>query len=546
MATPPGAAQRPHGTGGPARTAAREAVRGGTRRRERHLAEVPRSHEITMSWQALITEFFSSPRGRHAVLSRLRLPRHEDGTATCGKPAGTQEPLRGEPPATVTDVSAELLRFLPERPGGAWPARITVRPVALRGGVRWQFTLQFDDHQTHVNLPLEDAERACMHLLGRRYRDAHLFLPNEVVRLRFNRKGTCRVTRSPRRDGQGSPGRPPDRSAATGRGAACHTGTANREGQAVARRTVAPADASSGLAPTAAQAEAAFPHDRRRARLIPEGVPCPYLEALGVMTPAGRVRSAGRKKFRQINRYLEFVRDVLPQLPEGRPVRIVDFGCGKSYLTFALYDWLGNRLGRDVTVVGIDRKASVVQTCRELVERLGWTGLKFVHGDAASFEMSEPVDMVISLHACDTATDAALAQAIAWGASVVLAAPCCRHEIAAQWSEATYPPLTRYGILRERLASIVTDVLRALVLELCEYRTQVVEFVDLEHTPQNVLIRATRRTSPISAERRRELLGEYERTRRQWKIQRFALQRYLDEKHVTWPGGVPASASGGD
>ncbi|RMG39529.1 MAG: SAM-dependent methyltransferase, partial [Planctomycetota bacterium] len=451
-----------------------------------------------------------------------------------------EEPLPGAGPEQTDEPGfpAALARFLPGGASDAWPRRIAIRPVQLREGLRWQFTLQFDDRDVHVNLPCDEAREACMGLLGRFYRDAHLFLPDEVVRLKFNRRGECRVGRSVRDSGSIAP---PPRRPESGASAPAALEDASRAvaGESVpvpgAGRAAANgsgADASSVCVSPGDRSDPALAHDRQRTYVIPEGEPCAYLEALGVMTSSGRVRRAARKKFRQINRYLEFVRDVLPALPADRAVRIVDFGCGKSYLTFALYDLLHNRLGRDVSVIGIDRKASVVRTCRRLVEQLGWSGLRFVHGDAASFESGEPVDMVISLHACDTATDAALAQAIAWRASVILAAPCCRHEIAGQWDERTRPPLTRYGILRERLAAIVTDVLRALVLELCGYRTQVLEFVDLEHTPQNVLIRAVRRAKPASAGDRGELLRQYRATKEQWRIERFALERLLAEKGV--------------
>jgi len=198
-------------------------------------------------------------------------------------------------------------------------------------------------------------------------------------------------------------------------------------------------------------------------------------------------------KFRQVNRFLELVDDVVPALPAEGPLRIVDFGCGRSYLTFALHHLLTELRGREVELVGIDLKADVVADCVALAERLGSRGLRFEQGDIAGFDAGGDVDLVVSLHACDTATDEALAQAVRWRAAVILAVPCCHQEALRQLQPpADLGPLLRHGLMRERFASLATDGLRAQLLELAGYRTQLVEFVDLEHTPKNVLIRATR------------------------------------------------------
>ena len=237
--------------------------------------------------------------------------------------------------------------------------------------------------------------------------------------------------------------------------------------------------------PSARPAELA--HDRRKRRLVPEGVPVPFLVELGVMTPDGRVRAPQQKKFRQINRFLELVTDALP----ANARRIVDFGSGKSYLTFALYHLLVVDRGLDVEIVGLDLKEDVIERCTDLAATLGYERLRFEVGDIATYE-GAPADVVVSLHACDTATDAALERAVRWNAEVILAVPCCQHELMGQIEDDVLQPILRHGLLRERFAALATDAARAQLLDAVGYRTQVVEFVDLEHTAKNVLIRCTR------------------------------------------------------
>jgi SAM-dependent methyltransferase len=253
-------------------------------------------------------------------------------------------------------------------------------------------------------------------------------------------------------------------------------------------------------------------HDRRKRRLLEEGRPVPFLVELGVMTPDGQVRKSRYAKFRQVSRFLELVEDVVPALPAAGALRIVDFGCGKSYLTFALHHLLTELHGREVDIVGLDRNEDVVSACSALAGRSGSEGLRFETGDIAGYRAEGPVDLVVSLHACDTASDDALAQAIRWEARVILAVPCCHMEAARQISSDALAPLLRHGLAKERFAALVTDTLRAQLLELEGYRTQLVEFVDLEHTAKNVLIRATRgrpagATARASYEALRDSLG---------------------------------------
>ena len=233
-------------------------------------------------------------------------------------------------------------------------------------------------------------------------------------------------------------------------------------------------------------------HNRKKQYILREGVPVPFLTDLGVMTEEGKVISSRFDKFRQINRFLEFIEDILPQLEREREVTILDFGCGKSYLTFAMYYYLHELKGYDVSIIGLDLKSDVIRRCNELSEKYGFGKLRFLEGDIADYTGAEKVDMVVTLHACDTATDFALAKAVWWDAKVILSVPCCQHELNAQMKNDVLGPVMKYGLLKERFAALVTDGLRAQYLEREGYDAQILEFIDMEHTPKNILIRAVK------------------------------------------------------
>ena len=248
---------------------------------------------------------------------------------------------------------------------------------------------------------------------------------------------------------------------------------------------------------------AALSHNKEKRYLLREGEAIPFLVDLGVMTREGKVVKARYDKFRQINRFLEFIEDILPKLPKGREITIIDFGCGKSYLTFAMYYYLHEKQGLPIRVIGLDLKTAVIDHCNECARRYGYDKLAFYHGDIASYEGVDHVDMVVTLHACDTATDYALAKAVRWGASVILSVPCCQHELNRQIKNELLSPALHYGIIRERMAALYTDAIRAQLLESRGYRTQLLEFIDMEHTPKNILIRAVYDGHP--ADNRKEL-----------------------------------------
>lgn len=234
-------------------------------------------------------------------------------------------------------------------------------------------------------------------------------------------------------------------------------------------------------------------HNRRKKYILEADKPIPFLVDLGVMSQSGKIIHAKYDKFRQMNRYLEFIEDILPRLPKDREVTIIDFGCGKSYLTFAMYYYLREQKSYDVNIIGLDLKTDVIRHCNELAKKYQFEKLHFYEGDIASYEGVDHVDMVVTLHACDTATDFALEKAVGWGAEVILSVPCCQHELNRQIQNDTLAPVLKYGILRERMAALITDGLRGQMLEDMGYKVDILEFIDMEHTPKNLLIRGVKK-----------------------------------------------------
>ena len=251
-------------------------------------------------------------------------------------------------------------------------------------------------------------------------------------------------------------------------------------------------------------------HNRRKQYILQEGIPVPFLIDLGVQTKEGKIIHAKYDKFKQINRFLEFVRDVLPALPKDKKLSILDFGCGKSYLTFALYYYLKILNGYDIHVIGLDLKEDVIDACNQLKEKYDYHDLMFLKGDIKEYNDMEQVDMVVTLHACDTATDYALFKAITWNARVILSVPCCQHELNKQIDSRLLQPVLKYGLLRERISALLTDGIRANLLERAGYETQLLEFIDMEHTPKNILIRAMKKDGFQKRQQNEleELIGE--------------------------------------
>lgn len=233
-------------------------------------------------------------------------------------------------------------------------------------------------------------------------------------------------------------------------------------------------------------------HNRSKNYILREGMNIPFLVELGVMTKEGKIVNSKYDKFRQINRFLEFIDDILENLSKDKKIKIIDFGCGKSYLTFAMYYFLTEINKYEIEMIGLDLKEDVISDCNRLAEKYNYKNLRFLHGDIASFEEAQSVDMVVTLHACDTATDYALNKAVMWGAKVILSVPCCQHEINKQIQNDILEPVLKYGLIKERMSALITDAVRADLLEACGYKTQILEFIDMEHTPKNIMIRGVK------------------------------------------------------
>lgn len=257
----------------------------------------------------------------------------------------------------------------------------------------------------------------------------------------------------------------------------------------------------------AVRQEVSLAHNRVKDYILKEGIPVPFLADLGVQDAEGRINPSKYDKYRQINRFLEFVEDILPALPADREIQIVDFGCGKSYLTFALYYYLHELKGMDAAITGLDLKTDVIERCNHLAEKYAYKKLNFLQGDIAKYEGLRSVDMVVTLHACDTATDYALAKAVSWNAKVILSVPCCQHEVNKQINCKTLEPVLQYGIIKERMSALITDALRADLLKAQGYETDLLEFIDMEHTPKNILIRAVKRKE-VNAVKQKEALEQ--------------------------------------
>jgi len=373
--------------------------------------------------------------------------------------------------------------------------RVDVRPVEIREGRRFQFTLQTDTQQTHQNLDAATAAveltRLCRHV----YRNVNLVTDSATSEARASKKGDWFLKTKTHKPG---------------------TGNASTNSLKV----------DPNLSATL--------HNRTRNYLIPEGVPCPFLIHTGIMSRDGGVRASSSRKFRQINRFLEFINDVVDVLPADRPVQIVDFGCGKSYLTFATHYLFSSILKREFRIIGLDQRTDVIDTCRGIVNSLSLRHIEFHVGSISGFQSKDPVDLMISLHACDTATDDAIAQAIDWKCSAILAVPCCQHELNRLLQELSQPPVTTFGITKDRYAALATDTMRASLLAACGYQTQVMEFIETEHTPKNLLLRAIRRIPDISAAKpaAAKAIADVRQLRSQLGVQPLALERRLIELGV--------------
>lgn len=262
-------------------------------------------------------------------------------------------------------------------------------------------------------------------------------------------------------------------------------------------------------------------HNRKKNYLLDE-TSLSFLVELGLMSKDGKVIAKKSDKYKQLNRFLEMVEDILPSLNKNETINIIDFGCGKAYLTFALYHYLHTMKGYTIKIIGLDLKKDVVTDCEALAKKLKFDHLSFQVGDISCYETKEKVNMMVTLHACDTATDAALEKAIVWKSDIILSVPCCQHELLNQVQNKNLTPLLKHGILKERFSSLVTDAARAQILEIMGYHCQILEFIDMEHTPKNLLIRATIKSKMVEQEK---LMNDYAIFKEELKISPFLEKR---------------------
>lgn len=336
--------------------------------------------------------------------------------------------------------------------------KVTIRPVKLKDGLSYQAEYTFEKKVTHENVDADGAAALAVRLLTEEFKQADVFTADEDLHILSSKPERPHISTKP---------------------------------------------ASRGMP------SLELSHNRKKNYIISDCEPVDFLVRLGVMDENGKVFQRSYSKFRQINRYLEIVEDVYDYLPKDRTVKIIDFGCGKAYLTFALHYYLRGIKGRDVEITGLDLKKDVIDFCGKVSNDLGYDGLRFMTGDIADFK-SDGADMVVTLHACDTATDYALINAVSWNSRVILSVPCCQHELFKQIKNDIHQPMLKYGILKDRLTEYLTDGLRGLKLESKGYDVSMIEFTSLEHTARNIMIKAVKTGSPDSA-KSRKALAEYQR-----------------------------------
>ena len=332
--------------------------------------------------------------------------------------------------------------------------KVTVSPFDSNDEIKYQFTYHFENRVAHSNLNSKDSIDETIALITNIFRQVLVNTSEKEYHILSNKNGKM----------------------------------------AIRERSISPINKDMKLT-----------HNREKQYIIKDNNVVPFLVELGVMNMHGKVLNEKYDKFKQINRFVEFVQDIVDEFDTNKTINIIDFGCGKSYLTFAIHYYLTEVLNYKVNIVGLDLKKDVINKCNQIVSKYHMKGIRFQVGDIKDYKQTS-VDMVVTLHACDTATDYALYNAIKWNAKVILSVPCCQHELNYQIKTDNLKALTDYGIVKERISALMTDVTRAKLLELNGYKTQLLEFIDMEHTPKNILIRAVKRDKNINYKKQKELL----------------------------------------
>ncbi len=348
--------------------------------------------------------------------------------------------------------------------------KITMRPVNVKNKSIIQFEKFTDKQAFHENYSYDEAKEEIVNLITDGYKNINLFTSDADYQIIVSKKGSIKVTE-----------RQPSKKQSTEE------------------------------------------HNKKKQYIIGENEPCDFLELLGVMNKQGMVYSKKYDKFKQINKFLEIVDDSL----KGRELKddfmIVDFGCGKAYLTFALYYYFYHLRNVRVKIIGLDLKEEVINYCNEVSKKLGYDNLKFICGDIQNFDYEKNIDMIVTLHACDTATDASLVKAIRWNADIILSVPCCQHEFYDKIKNTELEPMLKHGLIKERVSSLVTDSLRGLFLETKGYRVQLMEFIAMEHTPKNILIRAIK-----TGKENKNAEKEYNDFKKFWNLEDLFIENYFE------------------
>jgi SAM-dependent methyltransferase len=267
-------------------------------------------------------------------------------------------------------------------------------------------------------------------------------------------------------------------------------------------------------------------HDRKKEYIIPDNEKCDFLIELGVMDENGKVYKKKYDKFKQINKFLEIVDATIDNEKLDGKFSIIDFGCGKAYLTFGLYYYFNKLLKKDVEIVGLDLKDDVIEFCNKTSENIGYEKLRFVKGDIVDFNLESNIDMIVTLHACNNATDAALVKAVKWDVDYILSVPCCQHEFFDKIDNSSLSPMLDHGLIKERLSSLVTDTLRTLYLNNEGYEVKLVEFVAMEHTPKNIMIKGIKKDMDINAAKEK-----YNEFKNFWNLDDLFIEKYHNEEN---------------
>lgn len=337
----------------------------------------------------------------------------------------------------IEDNELILLVLSNKRNSEILPKRINVTMFQSKGEVSYQFESHFEKKVTHYNKSGAEVAEEVLALLAS-YKNVSIYSANADYQVLCGKKGNVNIKKT---------------------------------------------------APTK-KLDNNLEHNKKKNYILQDMTKYNFLIELDIMTADGKVKAQKYNKFVQINKYLEIISHSISALKKEKTINIIDFGCGKAYLTFALYYYLCKVQGFDVKIIGVDLKQDVINFCNDLASKLGYENMEFVNGDIKDFNSTDDIDMVISLHACDTATDEAIIKAIEWNSKVIIAVPCCQHELFDKMKNDIFKPVQQYGILNDKLATIITDSIRGLVLQIKGYNVSIMEFTALEHTAKNVLIRA--------------------------------------------------------